>query len=145
MSRNYEEKWLQKIMSENYPWKLSVKIITENYEWKLAVKIIRKNYHLVYHWRRKVGICRDTGVSKNIGNYKDQITPSSFYERSYNFDCSIRAFLVGPLCFLYLYSARIIKNGRVSTVRKYLLDFCQNNFMGVFLPLYFYNYKQKRI
>ena len=52
MSRNYEEKLLQKIMSENY-------------HRKLWVKIIRKNYHLVDQWRRKVEIYRDTGVYKN--------------------------------------------------------------------------------
>jgi hypothetical protein len=32
MSKNYEEKLLQKIISENYQWKKSVKIIRENYD-----------------------------------------------------------------------------------------------------------------
>ena len=53
-------------MSENYEWKLWVKIMSENYPRKLSVKIIRENYDLVYQWRRKVEINRDTGVSKKI-------------------------------------------------------------------------------
>ena len=48
----------------NYEQKLRGKIIRENYQWKLSVKIITKNYDLVYQWRRKVEIYRDTGVFK---------------------------------------------------------------------------------
>ena len=45
----------------NYPW-----IISGNYYWELSVGIIREYYYLVYQWRRKVEIDRDTGVSKNV-------------------------------------------------------------------------------
>ena len=44
------------IMSGNYPWII----------WELLLRIISGNYYLVYQWRRKVEIYRDTGVSKNI-------------------------------------------------------------------------------
>ena len=44
--------------------------MTENYEWKLRLKIIRENYNLVYQWRRKVEIYRDSGVSKNFAQIK---------------------------------------------------------------------------
>ena len=58
------------ITRKNYHRKLWVKIITENYEWKLSAKIIRENYHLVYQWRRKVEIYRDSGVLKKGVNFQ---------------------------------------------------------------------------
>ena len=43
-----------------------------NYEQKLRGKIITENYQLVYEWRRKVEIYRDTGVSKkNVRDIKN--------------------------------------------------------------------------
>ena len=40
--------------------------MSRNFEEKLLQKIMTGNYQLVYQWRGKCGNYRDTGVSKNI-------------------------------------------------------------------------------
>ena len=65
----FERKILVKSPEPGYKaqrkFKLWAEITRRNYFRKLSPKIMSENYQLVYQWRRKVEIYRETGVSKN--------------------------------------------------------------------------------